>query len=85
MSLSALENWYAGQCNGVWEHGCGVRIDTLDNPGWRPHRIAWNEKTGCGIAKGRTDLESRRLDILLGREGGISSCLRTQEPVRSDC
>jgi hypothetical protein len=37
MSLSALEKWYAGQCNGVWEHGPGVRINTLDNPGWRVH------------------------------------------------
>ncbi len=35
MSLSALERWYASQCNGDWEHGYGVRIDTLDNPGWR--------------------------------------------------
>jgi hypothetical protein len=37
MSLSALEKWYAGLCNGEWEHGYGVRIDTLDNPGWRVH------------------------------------------------
>ena len=35
MSLSALERWYAGQCNGEWEHGHGVGIETLDNPGWR--------------------------------------------------
>ncbi len=35
MSLSTLERWYAGQCNGVWEHGYGVGIDTLDNPGWQ--------------------------------------------------
>ena len=31
--LSALEQWYANQCNGEWEHGQGVRIDTIDNPG----------------------------------------------------
>jgi len=37
MGLSALEKWYAGQCNGDWEHGHGVRIKTLDNPGWRVH------------------------------------------------
>jgi hypothetical protein len=37
VSLSALENWYANQCNGMWEHEYGVRIDTLDNPGWRVH------------------------------------------------
>jgi len=34
MSISALQKWYAAQCNGEWEHGYGVRIDTLDNPGW---------------------------------------------------
>ncbi len=33
-SLSKLEQWYASQCNGDWEHAYGVRIDTLDNPGW---------------------------------------------------
>lgn len=22
------------QCDGDWEHGWGVKIDTLDNPGW---------------------------------------------------
>jgi len=33
-SLSKLEQWYASQCNGDWEHSYGVRIDTLDNPGW---------------------------------------------------
>lgn len=29
-----LQRWYVGQCNGDWEHQYGVRIDTLDNPGW---------------------------------------------------
>jgi hypothetical protein len=37
MSLSALEQWYATQCNGEWEHSYGVKIDTLDNPGWQVH------------------------------------------------
>ena len=32
--LAALEEWYAGSCDGDWEHQFGVRIDTLDNPGW---------------------------------------------------
>jgi len=35
MSLSTLEQWYASQCNGLWEHSDGIHIDTLDNPGWR--------------------------------------------------
>ena len=33
-ALSGLEHWYAAHCDGDWEHGYGVRIDTLDNPGW---------------------------------------------------
>jgi len=29
-----LERWYQAQCSGDWEHQYGVRIGTLDNPGW---------------------------------------------------
>jgi hypothetical protein len=34
MSLSTLEKWYSRQCNGDWEHGFGVDISTIHNPGW---------------------------------------------------
>ena len=30
-----LQNWYNGNCDGYWEHMFMVKIDTLDNPGWR--------------------------------------------------
>jgi hypothetical protein len=33
-TIQRLENWYKAQCNGHWEHGRGIRICTLDNPGW---------------------------------------------------
>lgn len=29
-----LQSWYASHCNGEWEHSFGVKIDSLDNPGW---------------------------------------------------
>ena len=32
--LAQLQEWYSAQCDGEWEHSFGVRIDTLDNPGW---------------------------------------------------
>jgi len=32
--LVFIQNWYRAQCNGTWEHGYGVKINTLDNPGW---------------------------------------------------
>lgn len=33
-SLTALQRWYESRCDGVWEHAHGIRIATLDNPGW---------------------------------------------------
>src|SRR5262249_46604430 len=32
--LTKLQEWYLRQCDGEWEHGSGVSIDTIDNPGW---------------------------------------------------
>ena len=33
-TLTRLQRWYHSQCNGDWEHAWGVKIGTLDNPGW---------------------------------------------------
>jgi hypothetical protein len=33
-SLQELQDWYRSQCNEDWEHSFGVKIETLDNPGW---------------------------------------------------
>lgn len=33
-ALQRLQDWYSEQCDGDWEHGSGVYIATLDNPGW---------------------------------------------------
>lgn len=33
--LREIQDWYAGQCDGDWEHSYGIRLETLDNPGWR--------------------------------------------------
>jgi hypothetical protein len=29
-----LLDWYQAHCNGDWEHGSGIHIGTIDNPGW---------------------------------------------------
>jgi hypothetical protein len=29
-----LQNWYQSQCNEDWKHSFGIKIDTVDNPGW---------------------------------------------------
>jgi Immunity protein 53 len=33
--IEQIQAWYSAQCNGDWEHQCGISIETLDNPGWR--------------------------------------------------
>ncbi len=29
-----IQSWFASQCNEEWEHSKGIKIDTIDNPGW---------------------------------------------------
>ncbi len=33
-AMQQLQAWYVSQCNGDWEHEFGIKIETLDNPGW---------------------------------------------------
>jgi hypothetical protein len=33
-ALKRLQSWYARECDGDWEHTSGVKIESLDNPGW---------------------------------------------------
>ncbi len=32
--LEWLQEFYLSKCDGEWEHGTGLTISTLDNPGW---------------------------------------------------
>jgi hypothetical protein len=32
--IQELQKWYRAQCDGDWEHQFGIKIGTLDNPGW---------------------------------------------------
>ena len=32
--LEWLMTWYQLNCDGHWEHQYGIKIETLDNPGW---------------------------------------------------
>ncbi|MFF7251477.1 Imm53 family immunity protein [Embleya sp. NPDC008237] len=32
--MKHLESWYASMCDGDWEHEYGIRLETVDNPGW---------------------------------------------------
>lgn len=32
--LKWLDSWYKSNCDGDWEHYYGIKIVTVDNPGW---------------------------------------------------
>lgn len=33
-TLKWIQKWFLDQCDGDWENGYGIQIETLDNPGW---------------------------------------------------
>ncbi len=32
--IDQLAHWFVQRCDEEWEHSYGVKIETLDNPGW---------------------------------------------------
>ncbi len=47
-----LSNWYQSQCDGDWEHQHGIKIETIDNPGWWVEiDLARTALEGCEVAK----------------------------------
>jgi len=36
-TLQRLQAWYTGQCDGLWEHSYGIKMESCDNPGWWVH------------------------------------------------
>lgn len=32
--LDWIQDWFKNNCDGEWEHGSGIQIATLENPGW---------------------------------------------------
>ena len=36
-----LNDWYKFNCNGDWEHQYGIKLETMDNPGWEINIDLW--------------------------------------------
>lgn len=70
--LSRLNDWYVSQCDGDWEHQCGITIESLDNPGWRM-RI---DLTGTPEQHRRDFVDQRDIDdnrkwMVLKKDGNV--------------
>jgi hypothetical protein len=35
VDFRGIIEWYQSHCDNSWEHHYGVRLETLDNPGWQ--------------------------------------------------
>src|SRR5829696_7637393 len=60
-TLTWLQAWYAAQCDGDWEHGQGISIDTLDNPDWLI-RIDLRDTAASGRSLDRSELHRSEHD-----------------------
>jgi hypothetical protein len=58
--LAQLQAWYGSHCDGEWEHVYGIKIDSLDNPGW------WVKIDLAG-----TELEKVSFDPCLERQSEV--------------
>jgi len=56
-----LQGWFAGHCDGDWEHDRGITIETLDNPGWRV-RIELGGTEQQSVAFDRTEVHRAEHD-----------------------
>lgn len=56
LALDRLSGWYTLQCDGDWEHGLGIRIETVDNPGWSL-KVDLNETSLRGCKLQRTTIQ----------------------------
>ncbi len=60
-ALIGLQEWYASQCDGDWEHNFGISIGTLDNPGWSLSiNLTGTELEGVPFAELRESHEDER-------------------------
>ncbi|MFC8678486.1 Imm53 family immunity protein [Streptomyces griseorubiginosus] len=57
-AFAGLVQWYQSQCDGDWEHEYGVRLASLDNPGWTLEvDLQETDAEGRLMPKRRTDDE----------------------------
>jgi hypothetical protein len=88
-TLVWLQNWYKARCDGEWEHGQGIRISTIDNPGWQisiPLRGTpyLNEPFEDAKREGESDwVVCRKRDGIFEGFGGVNNLQDILETFRS--
>ncbi len=78
-ALTWLQAWYLSRCDGEWEHSKGVRIDTLDNPGWSVEVDIGAAPTPAPIEEERSRHDWIKCEIRHGRFYGYGGPANLQE------
>ena len=83
--LKDLQEWFAACCDGEWEHQHGIKLETLDNPGWSLE-VDLREETFGGkvfeeIEISRSDTDWIRCRVRDGRFEGFGGPLNLEELV----
>ncbi len=71
-----LQNWFKSQCDGDWEHEFGVKIETVDNPGWYiTINLIGTKCEGCVFPSEKNELNENNWYFCLVRNGNFeASC-----------
>lgn len=60
-TLKWIQKWFFEQCDGDWEHGYGIQLETIDNPGWsvkiRVENTNVQEKLFKSVTIERTEMD----------------------------
>lgn len=82
-SFAWLQEWYAARCDGKWEHEFGIKIESLDNPGWKVEvdlrGTPWEEMSGRREKRDESEGSWYECRIERGQFIGFSSPLRLEE------
>lgn len=71
-TVTWLQDWYRSRCDGEWEHSRGIRIETLDNPGWSVEADVGmlSGQSPIPVVQERSDDDWLRCEIREGRFHG---------------
>lgn len=78
-TLIWLQQWYRSKCDGEWEHDHGIRIDTLDNPGWSVEADVGITAKPTPISEDRSESDWMRCEVKGGRFHGYGGPGNLQE------
>lgn len=82
-----MQAWYRSRCDGNWEHGYGIKISTLGNPGWLVsidlNETPWAERPFSPVERMGHETEWIQCRMQDGRFEGSGGPLMLEEIVRT--